>query len=490
MLAARMGARNREIALTFSARFDLAFVLGGAAAAAAIGILITTPELHTIWEAAVVALVLVTMLLIPPNAFLASSFLFFGLLQLTATRSFSVGAATVFPSDLFVGLVAIRAFSPRDRIEIPRRLHAFTLSAVGLWVALMVLGMVRGRAHGAQLDEVVRGGLALFYWPILYVGFSRVLRERGVDFGRLLRVIVAIGLGLTLYMFLMRLLNRPFESTSPGIGHLGQVETSTGHVFHRDFGFWSAYIVYPIIALIALGKLVYTRNRALAWLVIASVSIIATLTTLIRSEIYGLIAGIAVVLLFSTKARDTRIGGSPSRRLAALVMVGSVMVGGAAALAAVSPAFARAIGERSIPHVGRESPTAQENAEYRLQALTTGTSVAGNHLLGLGILSAAQLDEHGIDTGFLAHSGPATLLIFLGWPGLIAAVLVLVGLAIDSARARVPGSWLHPVLLGVLIMLVGNSFGAAGIVGQEFVIGIAALFVALRFVAAEAEPPL
>jgi hypothetical protein len=476
------------MAPTVPARFDLTFVLGGAAAAVAIGFLIATPELHTLWVPAVAAVVFVTMLCLPPNAFLATSFLFFALLHLTAAHSFSLGPANVFPSDLFVGLIAIRAVSPRERVKMPRRLHALTLGAFGVWAALMALGMVRGRAQGAALDEVVRGGLSLFYWPILYFGFSRALRERGVDYGRLLRGIVAIGIGLTLYMFLMRVLNRPFESTNQAVGHLGQVETSTGQVFHRDFGFWSAYIVYPIIALVALGKLVYTRNRPLAWLVIASVSIIATLTTLIRSEIYGLIAGIAVVLLFSTKALDTRVGSAPSRSLATLVMVGSVMVGGGALLAAVSPAFARAIGERSIPHFGQESKAAQENADYRRQALTKGVSVASAHLGGLGILSATQLGERGIDPGFLAHSGPATLLIFLGWPGLIAAALVLIGLAVDSARARAPGSWLHPVLLGVLVMLIGNSFGASGIVGQEFVIGIAAFFVALRFAAAEADP--
>jgi hypothetical protein len=353
----------------------------------------------------------------------------------------------------------------------------------------MALGILRSFSHGTPLDESVRSGLALFYWPLLYFGFSRVLRERGVDYRLVVRAIVAIGIGLTAYMFLMRFLNRPFESTNQVTGHLGEVVSSTGQVFHRDFGFWSAYIVYPIVALIAVGKLVYSRQRVFPWLVIAFVSIIATATTLIRSEIYGLIAGIAVTLLFSSKETDAR-GGIRSRRLAAVVMLGTGLVVAAAMLAVVNPAFARAIGERSIPHYGQESDTARENAEYRLQALKAGASVARENPIGLGFVSSTELQQRGIDPGFLAHSGPATLLIFLGWPGLVAAAFVLLGLAVDSARARVPGSWLHPVLLGVLVMLIGNSFGAVGLVGQEFVIGIAALFIALRFSAADAEPEL
>lgn len=489
MRAARMTTRVPAIGPSLTSRPDLAFILGGVAAAMAIGTLVSKPEMHRFAVPIIATALLLTMLCLSANAFLVTSFLFFAVLQLVAGRSFSIGPANVFPPDLFVLLVTIRAILPRIRANPSRRLHALTLGAFGAWSALMALGILRGLFHGTAVDVTVRTGLALFYWPLLYFGFSRVLRERGVDYSRVVRAIVAIGLGLTAYMFLMRFLNRPFESTNQVTGHLGEVVSSTGQVFHRDFGFWSAYIVYPIVALIAVGQLVYSRKRVFAWLVIAFVSITATATTLIRSEIYGLIAGIAVTLLFSRKEIDAR-GRLGSRRLAAVLMLGSLLAVAAALFAVVNPAFARAIGERSIPHYGQESSTARENAEYRLQALKAGASVAKENPMGLGFVSSTELQRRGIDPGFLAHSGPATLLIFVGWPGLIAAAVVLFGLAVDSARARVPGSWLHPVLLGVLVMLVGNSFGAVGIIGQEFVIGIAAFFIALRFAAADAEASL
>lgn len=487
MQLARPGSRGP--ATVPGSFLDLTFLGAGLAAAAVVAMVVSQPGSHSLGPRLAAAAVFVAMLLLPANSFIVTSTLFFALLQLVADRSFSVGPANLFPPDLFVGLITVRALLPRDRRQLTQRLHAFTLSAFGLWATLMVIGILRALSGGTPIDAAVRSGLSLFYWPLLYFGFSRALRERDADYRLLVRALVAIGIGLIAYMFLMRALNRPFEATGQVTGNLGEVVSSTGQVFHRDFGFWSAYIVYPIVALLAVGKLIYTRTHTLAWLVIASVSIIATATTLIRSEIYGLIAGIAVVLLFSR----TDIGAHGSlgaRRLRALLMLASVIGVAGALVAVANPGFARAVGERSIPKVGQQSAVAKDNAEYRVKALHAGTDIANKHLLGLGVLSTNDVVERGIDPGFLAHSGPAVLLIFTGWPGLIAAVLALVGLVVDSARARSPGSWWHPVLVGVLVMLVGNSFGAVGIVGQEFVIGIAALFIALRFAAAEADPAL
>jgi hypothetical protein len=461
-------------------------VIAGAVAALVVAALVADPNAPNLLEPLVALAALVILFFLPADAFLVASFVFFGALQLTANYSFSAGPATVYSSDLFVGIVLLRAISPRERLPGPRRLHGFTVAAFFFWALLMLAAMARGYTDGSAIDETVRGGLALFYWPILFLGFSRILREPGIDYGRLLRQFVAAGIVFVAYMFLMRLLGHPFESTTdPAVGHLGQVQTSTGQVFRRDYGFYSAYIVYPIVALIALAKLVYTRDRTLVWLFISFVSTIATFTSLIRSESYGLIAGIAIVLFFSTRVGTSRV--VESRRLATAVMLGSVLIGAGALVAAANPSFARAVGERSIPGLSHESATAKENADYRLHALSTGVSIADKHLFGLGILSSARTAALGIDPGYLAHSGPATLLIFLGWPGLIAAALILVGLAIDSARLRNP-PWLHPAFLAVIVMLVGNSFGAVGIVGQEFVIGITALFFAYRFAATDDEP--
>jgi hypothetical protein len=459
--------------------FDLGVLGVSAALAIAAAVLITVPEFSLAKFPLLAGVALATALLLPPTEFLVASFLFFALLQLFATYEYSAGPANVFLSDLFLGTVVLRGFSPRDRVPMPGRLGTFTLGAFSVWAVFMVIAMARGVSHGAPLDTVIRYASPLFYWPALYFGFSRVLRERDVDLNRLVRLIVVAGLALTAYMFLMRALNRPFESTDPTRGHLGEVTASSGHIFHRDFGFWSAFIVYPIVALIAAGKLLYSRRGELAWLTVASVSILATLMTLVRSEIYGLIAGLAVLFLLSKETLLDRTRQGTSSRLLRATMIGSVVLAVCAVLAAVNPGLAGVIGERSIPYYTHQSAAAKGNAEYRLSALERGVSVAGDHVAGLGVLSPTQLWERGIDPELLVHSGPATLLVFLGWPGLIAAALALLGLMIDSSRAR-EGPW-HPILVGIIVMLVLNSFGAVGIVGQDFVMGIAALIIALRF---------
>lgn len=471
-----------------SSRFEVATILVGVAAGTAAAVLISVPGAGVLRYPVLAALILAVALFLSPTTFVIASLVFFSAFQLVADFAFSVGPAKVFLSDLFLGVVAIRAISPRQRVTTPRRLGALTLTAFGVWAALMVVAMARGTSQGASLDSVVRYASPLFYWPVLYFGFSRVLREVGVNHARVLRGIVIVGVVLIGYMFLMRVLNRPFESLDSTRGHLGGVVASTGQVFHRDFGFWSAFIAYPILTLIGVGKLVYAQRREMTWLAVAAVGFAATLTTLIRSEIYGLIAGLAVLFLLSggALASSRAVGGRS--RIATLTMIASVILGSAAIVASVSPGFAGVIAERSIPHYGQESQLARDNAQYRLDALLKGTSVANNHASGLGIISADQLEQRGIDPGFLVHSGPGTLLIFLGWPGLVAAALVLLGLIRDSFRIRWRNPWLHPVLAGIVVMLVANTFGAVGIVGQEYVIGIAALVIAFRFAAVDAEP--
>jgi hypothetical protein len=464
------------------------FVAIGAAMAAAV--LVTVPEVAVLRYPIVAGSVLAVALLLSPTTFVIAGLVFFSTLQLVSDDAFSVGPANVFLSDLFLGLVALRALSPRERFTTPRRLGAFTLIAFGVWAALMVIAMARGVSGGASLDSVVRYASPLFYWPVLYFGFSRVLREVGVNHTRILHGILTVGITLIAYMFVMRILNRPFESLDSTRGHLGGVVASSGQVFHRDFGFWSAFIVYPIIALIGLGKLLYAEKRELAWLAVAGLGFVATLTTLIRSEIYGLVAGAAVLFLLSGRAfAGGRAMGARSR-MATLMMIVSLVLGCGAVVASVSPSFAGVIAERSIPHYGQESQLARDNAQYRLDALETGSSVANAHSAGLGIISEEQLYNRGIDPGFLVHSGPATFLIFLGWPGLVVAALILVGLFRDSSRIRSRSPWLHSLLAGVVVMLVGNSFGAVGIVGQEYVMGIAALVIAFRFAAVDAEPAI
>ena len=436
---------------------------------------------------AVLVLALLFVLTAPPSAFIAGSVLFIGAEQIALRYSFSIGPGLVYGTDLFTLLVVLRGLLPK-----PRR-AAYHIGAVGhvlitLWIVVMVIGVVRGQAAGAGLNTALRDGLALIYWPGLWFGFSRVMRERDFDAARAIRLSVFAAIGLIAYMLLMRAVNHPFESVTQ-VGRLGEVVAANGQVFHRDFGFASAYIIYPALALFALGQILYSNTRRFAWSVVAALGVLATLLSLIRAEIYGLAAGAGVMLVIS---RDVHVRSGEvirSRRLRTAGVLALVLILFAVGLSAVSPSFANVVGERSLPGFSHQSTAADENAQYRLQALEAGLRVAREHTFGLGFISDQQVTAANVDPGYLAHSTPGFLLIYLGWPGLVAGVLALLGIFYESARAPSPAPWVHPVLVGTLTMMAVYGFGAAGLVSQEFVIGLGALLVAARFAAVDTRGP-
>jgi hypothetical protein len=174
-----------------AARFDIgvfAVALGGALT---IAVLVSAPDADIFRIAAIAATVCVVALLVPPNIFLLGSFLFFATMQLFANTWFTIGPATFYVSDLFLGLVTVRAVAPHSRTVAQRNLGGLTLWAFGFWAVLMLFAIGRGLENGAPFDVIARYSMTLFYWPILYFGFSRVLRERGADASRVLRGIVA-----------------------------------------------------------------------------------------------------------------------------------------------------------------------------------------------------------------------------------------------------------------------------------------------------------
>jgi len=347
----------------------------------------------------------------------------------------------------------------------------------------MLFGIGRGLESGAAFDVIVRYSTPLFYWPILYFGFSRILREKGADASRILHGIVVISLALVAYMFLMRALHRPFEPEQWQGGSLGGVEANSGNVYHRDYGFYSAYIVYPLLALIAVAKLLYERANEKMWFFIALIATVATLTTLMRSKNYGLLAGFGVLVLLSRAPwlRRRTYGQTLSRRLSVVLTLAVVGVIATLFVAIVSPGFAHVVGERSVPYLVTQSQGARENAKFRDDAFDAGLRIANENINGIGIVSPEQLLSYGVLPGYLVDAGFTNALVFLGWPGLLAVLLVLVGLVRDSARRPSREPWFHPVLVAFVLVLVFDSMGNESIFGHPYVIGTGALVVALRF---------
>jgi hypothetical protein len=131
------------------------------------------------------------------------------------------------------------------------------------------------------------------------------------------------------------------------------------------------------------------------------------------------------------------------------------------------------------------------NAQYRTHALATGIQVARTHPLGVGYLDVTSLTTvHHIDPSLLDHSGPAALLVYSGWAGIIAFAAVVLAFAIESHGRRTEWAWAHPVFLGITALLVTSTFAAAGIVGQSWVVGTGALLLASRFALPRKVPEL
>lgn len=412
-------------------------------------------------------------LLASPQVFLAFSVLLLAVSSMLDGYAVHVGPSTVYATDALVMLAVVRALAPADRLPSVRALGPVVGAAFTLWSCLMVIAGVRAWNSGETLVTIVRFETALLYFPLLYLSLSRVLREKRLDISRLWRLLAFVSVGLVLWMFVMRILNIPFEGVDSG-GHLGQVVTNEGSVVRRDFGAASAFIIYPFLGLAGVAGMVYSPHRRAAAM-LAFTGILATFVTLIRGEIYGLILGIAAILVLQSR------GSERASRFHASSVLAAGCAAALLAVAYVNPHVRDAIVERSLPGIATESRTAAQTAEYRKEALSLGSKVAREHPSGIGFRNEGVLKESKIDPGYLGHSTPAWLLVFTGWPGLIASTALLLALVRRSFQVAPEPSWLHPLFVGIVLLMVVYSLGAAGLVAQPWVIGLFSAALALRF---------
>jgi O-Antigen ligase len=410
-------------------------------------------------------------LALTPQWFVAASVLCFAISTSIDTPLLASLPVEVYFSDLIVLLIAARGALPRSRIQSNGALAGAPIILFALWAAVMAIAAARAMNAGVPFASAIRGDLALVYWPLLYFGFTRVLREHRLDVYLLWRNLAVVALGLAGWMFLARALNHPFE----GAG-LADVPTGDYTTVPRNFGFAAAFVVYPALALVGIAGMAHGGSRGLRWFVLASVGIVATLMTLVRGEILGLALG-AVVILWLRPRRP-----SMSARMRSAVQLAFAVVAFAGGLIAANPTLGNAVIQRALPFT-QQAEGAKLNAEYREKAVETGFQVARAHPGGLGVLDTARLDAERIDPGYLAHSGVATLLLFGGWPALVTALLTILALLRRSFLLPASTPWLHSAFVGVLTLLSVYSVSAAGLAGDPWVIPLGVLAVALRFTA-------
>lgn len=439
-------------------------------AALVIAYLVTTPPEGVLvplalYGAAAVAIALA----LPPQLFVAAALIVVGISTAFGSAIASFGPATFYLADLAVLVILLRGVVPRARRPPARALAGIPQLLFIIWLGILALAAIRGIASGVPTASVIRGDLALFYWPLLYFGFSRVLAEEALERDLLWRNLVLVGLGFIAYMFAARALNHPFHDVG-----LANVPTGEQESVARNFGFASAFTIYPVLAIAAVAARANSNTHRSWWTLVAGLGVLATLTTLVRGEIFALTLGLLVVLWITPSATK---GGDRAETLVKIAFAGVASV---IALLAVDPKLGQAVIQRTVP-LTRQAPEASANAEYRFSAMEKGLTVARAHPLGLGVLDRDVLEKREIDPGYLAHSGFALLLIFGGWPALAAAILALAAVIRRSFRVPAPWPWLHPAFVGALTMLSVYSLSAAGLAGDPWVMPLGVLLVALRF---------
>jgi hypothetical protein len=434
-----------------------------------VGYTVASPASHHLRLALYAVIAVGIAMYLPPHVFIAAALLVVGVTTAFTSPVVSLVGPALYVSDLAVLVVFFRGIVPRARRRATHALAGTPQMLFLVWMFVLAVASVRGLIAGIPRDSVIRSDLALFYWPLLYVGFTRVLAEIGLNTRLLWRNLAVVAVGFAVYALIARALNHPFHDTG-----LALVPTGPNETVPRNFGFASAFTIYPPLALAALAALAASRRDRFRWTIVASIGVIATLTTLVRGAIIGLALGIVVVLWLS------RPQWSPTGRVGAAVRL-SLCVGLAAlAVLAIDPKLGDAVVQRTLPFT-HQAAAAHETADYRLKAITTGIHEGSAHPAGLGVVDAPALIRHGIDPGYLAHSGFATLLIFGGWVALAVSFLTLIAVVRRSFLSPSASKWLHPAFVGTITMLAAYSLGAAGLAGDAWVIPLGALAVAIRF---------
>lgn len=413
------------------------------------------------------------LLLVAPAHVLAGAVVIgVGAFQLSDAHPLQAGPVSLYVTDVLATLLIVRAVIPKERLG-AASLPLVAQTAALTWVAAIAMAAIRGQAGATPIDTLVRLTAAATYPVVFYIGAREVLREKDADIDRIIRVSAAAVVGFVCYMLFERVAGNPFEQ----VNALGRVVTASGEELRRDFGFASAFILYPVLALWAFAYALVRSSRAGAAL--AAVGIVATGLTLIRGETYGLLLGIAAVVAVATP-------WTAGARQQAIMRVASLLAATGIVVALVSPSLSRGVIERSVPGLAQEGTRAQETAQFRADALRIGLQAAEVRPLGTGFVSEQRLQALGLDPRYLNHSAPSWLLSYAGWPGLLAGVAALMGLFVGSSIVPDRRGWVHPAFLGTGLMLAAYSMTASGLVGQPWVMALWGCMIAFRFAPASA----
>lgn len=407
---------------------------------------------------------------LPPYLFLGASLAV--LAASTAIPSFSFRGIQLYAYDVLLVPVLLRAALPRGRR--PNELRILDAGAVlptAIWALVMLAAGLRGSLSGNSLGAVARLEMPLVYLPLFYWGFRRILGEASVTIPRVAGTLVAASVGFIAYAAYARLTHDRFGNSS-GSG-IGVVPTTAG-TLRRDYGLYSAFQVYPLLALGGLAYLTFSRGNRWVASLAAGAGLAATLLTLLRGVIFGVAAGAIALGILAVK---TRWHVSVGSRLLPLVALFAVAGG---LFFAYSPVAARGVAERILPGILTQSQGATGNAQVRERQLSSAVQLAFDKPFGLGFLSPDDLDTAGYDSYYLADNQWASVLAFTGWPGVIA--LIWLGIAIVRRSSRLPAAapWLHPLVTASALLVLVQGFAWNVLFSLRWSLGMLALILACR----------
>jgi hypothetical protein len=333
---------------------------------------------------------------------------------------------------------------------------ALTDGAVVLLVAIAILAFVAGLNQG--LIPALNGARMFGLYVLLYF-FARATVRRYSQVGAIFAITVLTGLVTGLYGTYQTFVGLPaydqiyFENSAARVHVIGEFVRS-----FSTFQFTSHFSVFMLCAFfcaLTLGLQRCGRFTRLVCLLAIPATVAGIATTFVRSTWVGLASGLAAYVLLQVVRR-------PAYRFPILMLVVPVvvllhgLVGGEIAQPS-RPVADDATGVLRARAYSVLAADLEGDLSGRYLGFQEALRIAATHPVGHG-LGSTSADRFGLGSvAWTGDSQATTLLVEMGWPGLIVFALVLMLVLKCNLRAidRAPSSDVRALLVGVASIQVG-----------------------------------
>ena len=402
-----------------------------------------------------------------------------GYQPLIARGRLGVGTVAVEPTDIGIAIALCAAAVLWFRRGHPLSLRPEFLLVAGLVAVLFApvfIGLADGHSWQSSLYPA-RAAAAL----LVFFATWELVRD-GAAAARVLTCVLVVALVGAAAGALAHVMGWQWSNA------MSTVVTTAEGTISRGYGWWSAMPWYVYGSIVAVGIALLARTtpwrRRAAW-VAAALLALSTVSTLIRGDFLGLVAGIlaliVIVFLASTK-------GSPLRRrlVLAVATTACLLVVAVGAAAVVRPSAVRALGERTISIFvpSATSAYAQATRSDRVEAATYGVKASLEYPLGIGygyptpVLTLTEARGR----YFATHSGIAWVGTYLGIVGGVLFALAAAALAVIAVRHTLRSSratWAAAAALGILVAMVMQSAAASVLFSDHYTYPLAPIVLAI-----------